>query len=143
MMVNCTMLFCWIGLRGKTINNHSNLFTSNNKSIAECTFDAMNFQSPIFRFFKNKYVLAVLFLATWLLFFDKNDLFTQLDRRQQVKKLERERDYYTSEIERSKQEIKELQSNPRMLEKFAREHYLMKRDNEDVYIIVTDSVGKK
>ncbi len=94
----------------------------------------------LLRILKNKYVLAILLLAGWLLIFDKNDLFTQLKRSKEVKTLEAERDYYVQEIERSKRETKELQSNPKLLEKFAREHYLMKRDNEDVYIVVTDSV---
>ncbi|MGL4599785.1 MAG: FtsB family cell division protein [Bacteroidia bacterium] len=94
----------------------------------------------LLRILKNKYVLAILLLAGWLLIFDKNDLFTQLKRSKEVKTLEAERDYYVQEIERSKRETKELQSNPKLLEKFAREHYLMKRDNEDVYIIVADSV---
>jgi cell division protein DivIC len=94
----------------------------------------------LLRIIKNKYVLAILLLAGWLLIFDKNDLFTQLKRSKEVKTLEAERDYYVQEIERSKRETKELQSNPKLLEKFAREHYLMKRDNEDVYIVVEDSV---
>lgn len=88
---------------------------------------------------RNKYLLVIIALAVWLLFFDKNDLFSQYARRAEVKKLEADVDYYRSEIERNQKEMEELQSNPKLLEKFAREHYLMKRDNEDIFILVEDS----
>lgn len=83
----------------------------------------------------------MLALGVWLLFFDKNDFFTQWKNRAEVKKLEADVEYYKSEIERNRTEMKELQSNPELLEKFAREHYLMHRDNEDIFILVTDTVA--
>lgn len=89
---------------------------------------------------KNKYLLTVLAFAAWLLFFDKNDVFSQYDRHQQVKKLEQEAAYFQHEIDYNKQELNELQSNPKLLEKFAREHYLMKKDSEDIFIIVEDTL---
>lgn len=79
-------------------------------------------------------------LVVWLLFFDKNDIFSQYDRHEQVKKLEQEANYFRSEINRNKTEQSELQSNPKQLEKFAREHYLMKKDSEDIYVIVEDTL---
>lgn len=63
-----------------------------------------------------------------------------MERRAEVKKLESERDYYTNEIKRNQNEIQELRSNPKQLEKFAREHYLMKKDNEEIFVIVEDTV---
>lgn len=80
-------------------------------------------------------------LGVWLLFFDKNDVFTQWKNRAEVKKLEADVQYYKTEIGRNRTEMEELQSNPELLEKFAREHYLMHRDNEDIFILVTDSVA--
>lgn len=94
-------------------------------------------------FLKNKYLLVIVGLAIWLLFFDRNDLFTQMERRAEVKKLESERDYYTNEIKRNQNEIQELRSNPKQLEKFAREHYLMKKDNEEIFVIVEDTAKRK
>lgn len=85
---------------------------------------------------KNKYLLTLLGLAVWLTFFDRNDIFTQYNLRQEVVKLEQERDYYLSEIASNKKSIRELQTNDKSLERFARETYLMKRDNEDVFVIV-------
>ena len=90
---------------------------------------------------RNKYLLVVVALGVWLLFFDKNDLFSQWARRAEVKKLENDVKYYRTEIERNRKEMQELQSNPKLLEKFAREHYLMKRDNEDIFILVPDTAA--
>lgn len=87
-------------------------------------------------FFKNKYLLTLVVLAVWVAFFDKNDLNTQLELRKDVKKLEEERNYYANEIATINADIQELTRNPKTLEKFARENYLMKRDNEDIFVIV-------
>lgn len=89
---------------------------------------------------KNKYLITVVVFAVWLFSFDKNDIFSQYDRHQQVKKLENEAAYFRSEINRNKQELKELQSDPKLLEKFAREHYLMKKDSEDIFVLVEDTL---
>ncbi len=85
---------------------------------------------------KNKYLLTLLGLAVWVAFFDKNDIKTQMDLRKDVSKLEEERNYFATEINQITADIKELNTNPATLEKFARENYLMKRDNEDIFVIV-------
>ncbi len=87
---------------------------------------------------KNKYLLTVIGLSVWVIFFDKNDLRTQLALRKEVKQLEDERNYFAKEIHNITSDIKELNSNPKTLEKFAREKYLMKRDNEDIFVIVEE-----
>ncbi|MGZ3898904.1 MAG: FtsB family cell division protein [Bacteroidia bacterium] len=86
---------------------------------------------------KNKYFLTTIAIIAWLLFFDKNDVVSQWDLIQKCKKLEKERDYYISEIDNNKNELQELQTNKKSLETFAREKYLMKKDNEDVFVFVT------
>lgn len=85
---------------------------------------------------KNKYFLVIVGLVVWLLYFDRNDVFTQLDLIKKCNKLKSERDYYIAEIETNKNEIHELQHNKKSLETFAREKYLMKKDNEDVFVFV-------
>jgi cell division protein FtsB len=97
----------------------------------------------IFTFLKNKYILTIIVITGWLLFFDRNDVFSQYDRHHEVKKLQAEVDYFRNEITRNKKEGIELQSNLKLLEKFGREHYLMKKDNEDIYVLVEDSLEKK
>lgn len=90
----------------------------------------------ILNLLKNKYLLSIIGLVVWLLYFDKNDVFTQFDLIKKCNKLNVEKEYYIVEIENNKKEIYELQNNTKSLETFAREKYLMKRDNEDVFVFV-------
>ena len=92
----------------------------------------------IVSFFKNKYLLTIVGLTIWVAFFDKNDWSTQRELRAEVKKLQEERNYFAKEIGGITSDIKELSTNPKTLEKFAREKYLMKRDNEDIFVIVEE-----
>lgn len=62
-------------------------------------------------------------------------MLTQYDRYQEMKDLRQSADYYKKQIAGSRQEIKDLQTNPHYLEKLAREKYYFKRDNEELYII--------
>jgi cell division protein FtsB len=64
-------------------------------------------------------------------------VFTQYELVQKCNKLNAERDYYIAEIEKNKMEINELQNNSKSLETFAREKYLMKKDDEDVFVFTT------
>ena len=73
-----------------------------------------------------------------MLFFDKNDLVSQYEYHQQVNNLKQERDFYKSETEKVSKDLDELTSDPEKLEKFAREKYLMKKENEDVFVIVKE-----
>jgi cell division protein FtsB len=86
---------------------------------------------------KNKYFLTVIVLLVWLVFFDKNDVFTQYELIQKCKKLEKEKNYYLSEIENNVANLSDLQNNKKSLETFSREKYLMKKENEDIYVFVT------
>lgn len=86
-------------------------------------------------FLKNKYLIAFVLVVSWCIFFDNNDLVTQYQMRQTVKQLRNDRQYYLDEIRKNKQAMLELQTNPENLEKFAREKYLMKKDNEDLFVI--------
>ncbi|MHB8403626.1 MAG: FtsB family cell division protein [Bacteroidia bacterium] len=90
----------------------------------------------VFKIIFNKYLLTVVGISAWLTFFDHNDIFTQYELKQQVLKLEKERDYYLREVIANRKATAELTTNKKSLEKFARETYRMKRDNEDVFVIV-------
>ena len=92
----------------------------------------------IAQFFKNKYFLTIIGLTVWVIFFDKNDWSTQRELRAEVQKLQEERNYFAKEISGITSDIKELSTDPKTLEKFAREKYLMKRDNEDIFVIVEE-----
>jgi len=87
---------------------------------------------------KNKYAITLIVLSIWVLFFDKNDLNTQIKLRKDINLLEEEKSYYKKEIGQITTDLKELTTNPKTLEKFARENYLMKRENEDIFVIVKE-----
>ncbi len=91
----------------------------------------------------NKYLVASVFFIVWMLFFDQRDYFQQRIRQAELDKLEAKKQYYVKEIEKTKKELQDLQNNPAALEKFAREHYLMKKNGEDIYIIEDSSDLKK
>lgn len=83
----------------------------------------------------NKYLLSVSLFAVWMIFFDKNDVFTQLQRRRELKEIEETKAYFSQKIADSKKFFSEIQSNAATIEKFAREKYHMKRENEDLFLI--------
>lgn len=89
-----------------------------------------------FRLLRNKYFLTVTGILVWLLFFDKNDVFTQYELIEKCRKLNREKEYYIAAIDHNKQDLKELRTNQKSLETFSREKYLMKKDNEEVFVFV-------
>jgi cell division protein FtsB len=87
---------------------------------------------------KNKYVITSLAFLIWMLFFDRNDVISQFSYRQQLNKLLLEKEYYQLEIAQNKKDMHELMSDREHLEKFARERYLMKKDNEEIFLILPD-----
>ena len=87
---------------------------------------------------RNKYFLAVVAFGVWMLFFDKNDMLAQYEYGTAVHKLQQEKDFYTKETTSVKKDLNELDSNMNSVEKFAREKYFMKKDNEDVFVVVKD-----
>ncbi|WP_374165488.1 septum formation initiator family protein [Arcticibacter sp. MXS-1] len=88
--------------------------------------------------FRNKYFLATAVFVVWMAFFDRNDLMSQYEYCSQRNKLQEEKDFYTHETERVWKDLKELTTNREKLEKFARERYLMRKENEEVYVIVPE-----
>jgi cell division protein FtsB len=88
----------------------------------------------------NKYFISVLAICIWVTFFDKDDLFSQYELTKKLKQLKTEEKYYLLEIKKNKSAMNELRTNPANLEKFAREEYLMKKENEEIFVIVKDTV---
>ena len=87
-------------------------------------------------FLKNKYLLTATAFTVWILFFDARDFITShFKERNELLKLQQSEKYYEQQITATKQELQQLKTNPAVLEKYAREKYLMKRDNEDLFRI--------
>ena len=87
---------------------------------------------------KYKYWVIGISAISWMTVFDSNNFIELAKLRSEISDLKEKRDYYKSEIIVVRKTEKELFSNKRNLEKFAREKYLMKKDNEDLYIIVEE-----
>lgn len=89
-------------------------------------------------FFKNFYFLSFSFFLVWLAFVDSNDLFMQARLTSKKSQLIERKHFYQEEIMKVKNDKAALESNPELLEKLAREKYLMKKENEDLYIVVKE-----
>lgn len=94
------------------------------------------FVAPVFRVARNFYFLTGLGFVVWMAVFDANDLSKQYDMYRKWRELKGEKAYYEANIESVKKDRAELLSSPALLEKFAREKYLMKRPGEDVFVLV-------
>jgi cell division protein DivIC len=84
---------------------------------------------------KNKYFLAIVFFVSWMLFFDHNDLFLQRNRANELAELKETKAYYQAQIDKTRKEVEEIRINTASLEKIAREKYMMKKDNEELFIV--------
>ncbi len=89
-------------------------------------------------FLKNKYAFTAAVFLIWISFFDENNLITQYQYHAELSKLQDEEVFYQEELVKIQASLKELQTNPTTLEKFAREKYLMKKDNEELFVIVEE-----
>ncbi|MCC7232287.1 MAG: septum formation initiator family protein [Bacteroidia bacterium] len=99
--------------------------------------------TPFLPYIKNKYTLTLLGFLVWLAFFDRNDFITTWSYHRQLNKLEQEKAFYDSEIAKNRMYLNELRTNNENLEKYGREKYFMKRDNEDVFVIVDNRDSDK
>jgi cell division protein DivIC len=84
---------------------------------------------------KNKYILSLIAFVIWMIFFDAKDIITQRERSRELRQLQDSKAYFASEISKEQKALEELKSNPAAIEKYAREKYMMKKDNEDLFIV--------
>lgn len=83
---------------------------------------------------KNKYMITVVVFMVWISFFDQNNFFTQYDFVKELESLEKDKAFFIEELTKTRQELNDLTTNPVTLEKFAREKYFMKKDNEEIFV---------
>ena len=89
-------------------------------------------------YLKNFYFLVTAFFLIWMLFIDANDFYSQYQKRRKLSELEKEKQYYIQMIREVEKDREELLSSDKLLEKFAREKYLMKKPAEDLYVITVE-----
>ncbi len=96
-----------------------------------------------FRLASNVYVLVLTLFLVWMLFFDQNSLLIHLELRREVDKLEKQQEFLREQIAKDKEVIDRL-SDPKELEKFARERYYLKKEGEEIFLIeYEDSLKNK
>ena len=94
--------------------------------------ESFGFFLPLLR---NKYSLSLIVFFVWIVFFDSNNLIERTIHFRKVHQLEKDKMFYEEKIKDDRAKLEELESNPANLEKFAREQYLMKKENEEIFII--------
>ena len=97
----------------------------------------------LFRFFINKYFITTVLFVVWLLFFDSNNILTNMRTRDKLNELKKEKKFYIDEIKKDSVMIQKLLYDTLELEKYAREKYLMKKDNEDLYLLIDTIVDPR
>lgn len=101
------------------------------------------FYDKIPSFLKNKYFLTGLVFLIWLVFFDRNNLISQFEMRKQLKGLKNEAKFYKDQYLKDSAELYLLEHDSVELERLGREKYMMKRDSEDIFLIVRKPASKK
>jgi cell division protein FtsB len=95
--------------------------------------------NQVFKIITNIFVLILIPFLIWMLFFDENSYLVHRKFTKEINNLENTITFYESKISEDKATIKKLQDSLQ-LERFAREKYLMKKENEDIYIIEFDTI---
>ena len=91
----------------------------------------------VLRKLNNRYVYTTVIFVVVILFIDQFNLFEQIRLRRALKDQKQQIEYYEKEISKNKEYLDALQNDTATMEKVAREQYLMKRDNEVIYLIET------
>lgn len=97
----------------------------------------------ILRFFINKYFITTVAFFVWLVFFDSNNVLTNLRTRDKLNDLKKDKKFYIDEVRKDSMLVQKLLYDTLELEKYAREKYLMKKDNEDVYLVIDTTVDPR
>lgn len=96
------------------------------------------FKSGFFKSLGNKFVIAFILFAIWIIFFDENSIVSHVQSKRQLNELEQQKEYYQERIVTDRQKLEDLNKGKDELEKFAREQYQMSKPDEDVFIIVEE-----
>lgn len=92
---------------------------------------------------KSKYLVAGAAFVSWMVFFDRDDFTLQYQRLKELKELEASEKNISTQIAATRAELRMLKTNPATLEKYAREKYMMKKENEDLFIVNSSGDAQK
>ena len=93
---------------------------------------------PIWPWMRNEYAITMLLFLVWIIFFSQNNLVDRFRIISDINQLEADKEYYKKQINRDSTRLYELTTNKENLEKFAREQYYMKKDDEDLFVIIEE-----
>ena len=105
------------------------------KTTAEGRKARSDIKAALARLVRNNYVVSVLVFLVWMMFVDEDNMVARYEYSRKISELETEKAQLKEQIEQDRRKMKELMSNKTSLEKFAREEYYMKRDDEVIFII--------
>ncbi|NWJ49788.1 MAG: hypothetical protein HXX14_02885 [Bacteroidetes bacterium] len=97
----------------------------------------------IFSILKNKFVIVLVLFGTWLLIFDKNNVLQQIEAKRTLHHYQQEKQFYIQQIKADSEATYDLMSDTAHLQKFAREKYFMKKDSEDVFMMIPKEKKEK
>ncbi|GAE16396.1 hypothetical protein IX307_000966 [Bacteroides pyogenes] len=83
---------------------------------------------------RHKYLITIGIFTAIIGFLDENSLYRRFKYEREINQLKKEIEKYKAEYEESTEKLNELQTNPEAIEQIAREKYLMKKPNEDIYV---------
>jgi len=84
------------------------------------------------------YAISTLAMLVWMFFLDTNDLTVQYRLWNELSSMKSEKAFYQQKIKELEKERRMVIGNPALLEKYAREKYLMKKPKEDIFVIVDE-----
>ncbi len=93
----------------------------------------------ILKYLWNKYVLILMIFVVWMFFLDNYSFLEHQKINKKLNDIKQNKAFFESEIKKDSTQIKHLK-NPNEAERYAREVYFMKKENEDVYIIEHDTI---
>ncbi len=88
------------------------------------------------KYLNNKYTIILLVFIIWVAFIDNNSLIERIRLSQRTSELLKQKEHYLNIIQTNSNKLREIKETPQSLEKFAREQYFMKKENEDIFIII-------
>jgi cell division protein DivIC len=83
----------------------------------------------------NKYIVATILFLVFMLFIAEKDVFSSFSQKKKLNKLQKSEQHLSKQIAETQKELDLLKTNAETIEKYARENYLMKKDNEDIFVI--------
>lgn len=95
----------------------------------------MKIPASVLRIIRNKYVISIAVFVTWMSFFDPKDWSLIAARKEKLRELEKSEQRLTKQISETRNELNLLKTSAKTIEKYAREKYYMKKENEDLFVV--------